>query len=164
MNLGVLDEQPGLSARPVHQRLLDQALAALDRVSAQHWRQGPGARFSKKDFSPGQMHVLMLLREGGPLTVGQLTEMLGVSMPSVSSLLDRLEEHGLVARQRDSSDRRLVHVVLTQTGDADAEEAAGFRRAAAQQVLAQFEEDELEALLKVLAATERTISCLDGRP
>ncbi len=164
MNSEALGEQPALTARPVHQRLLDEALAALDRLSAQHWRQGPGARFSKRDFSPGQMRVLMLLREAGPLTVGQLTEMLGVSMPSVSSLLDRLEEHGLVARRRDGGDRRLVHVGLTETGDADAEEAAGFRRAAAQQVLARFEEDELEALLKVLAATERTISCLDRKP
>jgi len=144
----------------VREHLIAEALATLDRLSAQHWRQGPGARFSKKDLSPGQMHVLMLLHEVGPLTVGQLAEMLRVSMPSVSSVLDRLEEHGLVARQRDDGDRRMVHIMLTDRGAEDAAEAAGFRRAAAQQVLARFQEDELEALLKVLAATERTICCL----
>jgi DNA-binding MarR family transcriptional regulator len=142
-------------------RLIEEALAALDRMSAQHWRQGPGARFSKKDLSLGQMHVLMLLHEVGPLTVGQLAEMLRVSNPSVSSVLDRLEEHGLVARRRDADDRRLVHVLLTPQGAEDAAEAAGFRRAAAQQVLSRFEQDELEALLKVLTATERTICCLE---
>ena len=163
MSVEALGQPPAPAARPVRQRLLEDALAALDRMSAQHWRQGPGARFSKKDLSPGQMHVLMLLHEAGPLTVGQLAEMLRVSMPSVSSVLDRLEEHGLLARQRSDDDRRLVHVALTPRGAADAEEAAGFRRAAAQQVLSRFEDDELEALLKVLAATERTICCLEDK-
>jgi DNA-binding MarR family transcriptional regulator len=103
------------------------------------------------------MHVLMLLHERGALTVGQLAETLGVSMPSVSSQLDRLEEHQLVERRRDESDRRLVHIVLTDAGARDAEAAAGFRRELAEQLLAGFDQDELRALLTVLAAVERCI-------
>lgn len=141
--------------------LLSSALSALDRVTAQHWRQGPGASFARKDLSFGQMHVLMLLHQSGPLTVGQLAEILAVSMPSVSSMLDRLEEHSLVERRRDESDRRLVHVQLTDRGRAGAEEAAGFRRGAIERVLQQFSNSELEALLTVVEAVERTISCLD---
>ena len=160
MSVEALVQPPSPNPLPLRQSLIAEALATLDRLSAQHWRKGPAARFSKKDLSPGQMHVLMLLNEAGPLTVGQLAEMLRVSMPSVSSVLDRLEEHALVARQRDAEDRRMVHIVLTARGAEDAAEAAGFRRAAAQQVLARFEDDELEALLKVLAATERAICCL----
>lgn len=137
--------------------LRPQAVAALGRVFAHHWRQGPGACFARKDLSFGQMHVLMLLHERGALTVGQLAEMLGVSMPSVSSQLDRLEEHRLVVRRRDEPDRRLVHVVLTAGGARDAEAAAGFRRELADQVLNGFDEEELRALLTVLAAVERCI-------
>jgi DNA-binding MarR family transcriptional regulator len=142
-------------------QLLSLALSALDRVTSQHWRKGPGASFARKDLSFGQMHVVMLLHQLGPLTVGQLAEMLAVSMPSVSSMLDRLEEHSLVERRRDQSDRRLVHVALTDRGRAEAEEAAGFRREAIERVLQQFTDSELEALLTAVGAVERTISCLD---
>ncbi|HVD03538.1 MAG TPA: MarR family transcriptional regulator [Candidatus Dormibacteraeota bacterium] len=149
------------SVEASREQLLQMALTAIDQVAAQHWRKGPGARFARKDPSAGQMHVLMLLHESGPLTVGQLAEILAVSMPSVSSLLDRLEEHGLVERQRTGGDRRLVHVVLTPKGAADAEEAAGFRREAAERVLSQFTDAELQATLQVMGAVQRTISCLD---
>ena len=141
--------------------LLSSALSALDRVTAQHWRQGPGASFARKDLSFGQMHVLMLLHQLGPMTVGQMAEMLAVSMPSVSSMLDRLEEHSLVERHRDEADRRLVHVRLTDRGRAEAEEAAGFRRGAIEKVLQRFSDPELRALLTVVEAVERTIGCLD---
>ena len=140
--------------------LLSQAVAALGRVFAQHWRHGPGACFARKDISLGQIHVLMLLHEQGAVTVGQLAEMLGVSMPSVSSQLDRLEEHRLVERHRDESDRRLVHVVLTASGARDAEDAAGFRRELAEQVLRGFDEHELRALLTVLTAAERCMGAV----
>ncbi|MHB1639132.1 MAG: MarR family winged helix-turn-helix transcriptional regulator [Candidatus Dormibacteria bacterium] len=149
---------PQAQARPF---LLQEALTGLDRVSSRHWRKGPGASFARKDLSFGQMHMVMVLHELGPLTVGQLSDMLAVSMPSVSSMLDRLEEHGLAERQRDDSDRRLVHVRLTARGEAEAEEAAGFRRDATSRVLQQFSDHELRALLTVVEAVERTISCLD---
>ncbi len=154
---------PQIATEPAasHQQLLRLALDALDQVAAQHWRKGPAARFARKDTSAGQMHVLMLLREFGPVTIGQLAEILAVSMPSVSSLMDRLEEHGLVERQRAGEDRRQVHVVLTPKGAADAEEAAGFRRDAAERVLSKFTDAELQATLQVMGAVQRTISCLD---
>ena len=152
-----------VTTAPVPERteLLSHALAALDRVASQHWRKGPGASFARKDLSFGQMHVIMLLHELGPMTVGQLAEMLAVSMPSVSSMLDRLEEHSLVERRRDESARRLVHAQLAARGRAEAEEAAGFRRGAIERVLQRFSDPELEALLTVVGAVERTISCLD---
>ncbi|MDA8332569.1 MAG: MarR family winged helix-turn-helix transcriptional regulator [Candidatus Dormibacteraeota bacterium] len=157
MTIGPAGRGPGPAARGDDDSLLALSLAALGRVLAQHWRQGPGSCFARKDLSFGQMHVLMLLHERGALTVGQLAETLGVSMPSVSSQLDRLEEHQLVERRRDESDRRLVHIVLTDAGARDAEAAAGFRRELAEQLLAGFDQDELRALLTVLAAVERCI-------
>lgn len=143
------------------EELLGRALNSLDRISSKHWRKGPGASFARKDLSFGQMHVIMLLHQLGPMTVGQLAEMLTVSMPSVSSMLDRLEEHSLVERHRDEADRRLVHVRLTDRGRAEAEDAAGFRRGAIEKVLQRFSDPELRALLTVVEAVERTIGCLD---
>lgn len=148
------------SAVPVTSRevLLEQALGNLEELMAHEWRQGPGARWARRDLSIAQMHLMMVLRENGPATVSRLAEDLGISPPSVSSALDRLEEHGLAVRRRDSEDRRVVHANLSSRGRAAAEEACGFRRQKVRHLVGHFDERELQALLTVLAAVRRGIA------
>ncbi|MGH7610695.1 MAG: MarR family winged helix-turn-helix transcriptional regulator [Candidatus Dormibacteria bacterium] len=141
---------------PTRERLLDQAQGALDDLISQHWRQGPGSFFARHDLTGHQVHLLMLLQERGPATAGQLAETLGISPPSISSALDRLEEHGLAVRERDLRDRRVVHAVLSRRGRSVAEEACGFKRQRMRWLLSQFDEGELRALLTVLEAVRRS--------
>lgn len=65
-------------------------------------------------------HQLMLalaaLSEGAIPTVGALARHLLIRHHSVVGLLDRLEERGLVARERGTRDRRQVRVSLTPAG------------------------------------------------
>jgi DNA-binding MarR family transcriptional regulator len=138
--------------------LLDKAIESLDELATQHWKQGPGARWAHHDLSIAQMHLLLVLHERGPATVSQLAEAIGISVPSASSALDREEEAGLVQRRRDRQDRRLVHVTLSARGRELAEQASGFKRQQARQLLGLFERRELEALLTVLAAAQRCFS------
>jgi DNA-binding MarR family transcriptional regulator len=63
-----------------------------------------------------------------------------------------------VLRQLDREDRRVVRVLLSAKGREVALEACGFRRQKARQLLRQFESRELEALLTVLAAAQRSLS------
>jgi len=62
------------------------------------------------------VEVLQHLAAGGPLTVGEQAEHLGLRRNSVSELLTRLEAKGLVARVRDERDERRVLVWLTDAG------------------------------------------------
>ena len=62
------------------------------------------------------LEVLQHLAASGPLTVGEQAEHLGLRRNSVSELLQRLEEKGLVARIRDERDERRVLVWLTEAG------------------------------------------------
>ncbi|MFI5283797.1 MAG: MarR family winged helix-turn-helix transcriptional regulator [Candidatus Dormibacterales bacterium] len=48
--------------------------------------------------------------------LGQLGSELNVAPPSMTRLVDRLEERGLIARQRDDDDRRKVVATLTEKG------------------------------------------------
>ncbi|HVC40162.1 MAG TPA: MarR family winged helix-turn-helix transcriptional regulator [Candidatus Dormibacteraeota bacterium] len=140
------------------ERLLERALAALHELMAQNWRQSPGGRWARRDLSVGQMHLLMVLQELGPATVGQLAEALEVSPPSVSAALDRLEEHGLAVRRRDQQDRRVVHAALSSRGRSAAEEACGFRSQKVRHLVEQFDAHELEALLTVVQAVQRRVA------
>jgi DNA-binding MarR family transcriptional regulator len=154
MAVETLDAEEAAARR----ELLERAVDSLDELATQHWRHGPGARWARHDLSIAQMHMLLVLHESGPATVSGLAEAIGISLPSASSALDRLEEHALVLRQRDREDRRVVRVLLSAKGREVALEACGFRRQKARQLLRQFESRELEALLTVLAAAQRSLS------
>jgi DNA-binding MarR family transcriptional regulator len=60
--------------------------------------------------SPGHVQILIALSRG-PHSVGQLAQVMGVSAPAVSQLVDRLVEHGMVERRHGATaDRRVVEV------------------------------------------------------
>lgn len=60
-------------------------------------------------ISPGHVQIMIALTRG-PHSVGQLAEVLGVSPPAATRLVDRLVEHGIVERRHDREDRRVVLV------------------------------------------------------
>ena len=62
-----------------------------------------------------QVRVLRRLARQ-PRSLGQLGADLALAPPSMTRLVDRLEERGLIARSRDAEDRRKVLVTLTAEG------------------------------------------------
>jgi DNA-binding MarR family transcriptional regulator len=65
-----------------------------------------------------QYNVLRILRGAGStgLCRNELRDRMLTRMPDVTRLLDRMEEAGLVARARDSDDRRMVSTRITEAG------------------------------------------------
>jgi DNA-binding MarR family transcriptional regulator len=53
---------------------------------------------------------------GRELTLKEVSEFASVSLPAASRTVDDLVRRGLVARQEDTSDRRMKRVSLTETG------------------------------------------------
>lgn len=70
------------------------------------------------DVTATQYNVLRILRGAGQkgLCREDIKERLIAQVPDVTRLLDRLEEAGLVGRERDSVDRRLVTTRITDAG------------------------------------------------
>src|SRR5690242_17959656 len=76
------------------------------------------------ELEPRQLQALWWLRAEGLLTVNTLARRMGMAMPPMTRLLDRLEELGLVLRHRGTrTDKRHVLVRLTGKGSAAADEA-----------------------------------------
>ena len=69
------------------------------------------------DLSPTQYNVLRILR-GAPegLACGEIAGRMITRDPDVTRLLDRLEKRGLIARSRESKDRRMVLTRITPEG------------------------------------------------
>ncbi len=68
------------------------------------------------DLTVPQFGVLEALHHLGPLTLGDLADKLLVTGGNVTYVMDRLEEQGLVVRERMGTDRRVVHAHLTAEG------------------------------------------------
>lgn len=60
--------------------------------------------------------VLIGLIENGPMTVGDLSRHIAVDLSTVSHVLRRLEQDGLVKRMRETKDNRVVIATLTESG------------------------------------------------
>ncbi len=102
-----------------------------------------------------QLKVLLLVAsEPGPTTQG-LAERLHVSAPTMSGVLDRLVEHGLVRRVEDVADRRVRRLVATAEGLQTAETVTSLGEWHRQQVLAQLDLADLEALAQGFRAVLR---------
>lgn len=65
-----------------------------------------------------QYNVLRILRGAGPegLCRNEVRDRLISQVPDVTRLLDRLEDAGLIARERSTADRRLVSTRITADG------------------------------------------------
>lgn len=106
----------------------------------------------QREVSLPQLHVLTALHELGPVTVSELAQMLHTSAPSASAIVDRLEEPGLVRRVRDAIDRRVVHVEISEQGSGVVEELIGLKRDMMQRLLGAMSEDELQDVMRGVAA------------
>jgi DNA-binding MarR family transcriptional regulator len=70
------------------------------------------------ELSLAQYNMLRVLRGAGPagMTCGDVSGRLIKHDPDVTRLADRLEKRGLIARNRDVSDRRVVRTNITRAG------------------------------------------------
>lgn len=76
------------------------------------------ARVVRSGLTIPQFGILEALYHLGPLSLGELAEKLLVTGGNVTYVMDRLEEQGLVFRQRSEMDRRVVEARLTPEGEA----------------------------------------------
>lgn len=64
----------------------------------------------------GQNRILRILAERGPISQKELTDLLQIQPGSMSEILAKLENRGLLTREKDPQDRRRIIVTLTREG------------------------------------------------
>jgi DNA-binding MarR family transcriptional regulator len=97
----------------------DAGLASTLRVSVMRLsRRLRNERDASYDLSASQLAVLGTLWRLGPLSIGDLAAAEKVQPPSMTRTVTCLCEKGLLRRDADSADKRLVVVSLTEAADA----------------------------------------------
>ncbi len=141
------DAVPGNAPRLPADELLDELTgwAPRDRLRMfSAWHRG--------SLSIVHLTVLALLESGGPLSMSAVAEALDVSQASATGIIDRMEERGLVHRQRDDEDRRIVAIHLADAGAAVSAQLLERRRAHLREILAELSEDDIAAFLRGIRA------------
>lgn len=111
------------------------------------------AKVAEYDLTVPQFGILEALHHLGPLSLGELAGKLLVTGGNVTYIMDRLEDEGLVTRERSGEDRRVVEGRLTPEGRALVEDVfPGHVEFIDELVdaLEPREQDELRRLLKKL--------------
>jgi DNA-binding MarR family transcriptional regulator len=90
--------------------------------------------------------VLNRLHREGPSRLTDLAAKEGVSQPSMTQLIQRMERHGLVARRTDPEDGRVALVVVTEAGTTILHGRRQVRRERLAELLTTLTPDEARAL------------------
>lgn len=105
------------------------------------------------DLTFSQFGVLEALYHLGSLTQGEISAKMLKSGSNLTTVIDNLERAGLVCRERDTKDRRVIHVHLTEAGTRKIEAVLPGHVAALVEefsVLSASEQETLGALCKKL--------------
>lgn len=103
---------PSIGAAPTQpaEHLAERLRLAVTRLARRLRQQSePGA-------SPTQLAVLATVERAGPITLGDLAAAERVQPPTITVAVGRLEALGLVRREPDEVDRRVVRVRIDTAG------------------------------------------------
>lgn len=80
--------------------------------------------------------------------MGRIAELLDVSLPNVTGIVERMVDHGLVARIRSDDDRRIVSVAVTDAGRQTVEEIDLVRRSQLAAVICRLSAEQQQRALR----------------
>jgi DNA-binding MarR family transcriptional regulator len=129
-------------------------VALLTRLLVRHL----GGTWSRTEIS------LLNTLSYGPRRITELAEFERLAQPTMTQLVKRLEHDGLVARERQADDGRVVLVALTEEGVAAVEDFRDQASAALGTCLAEMPDDQVEALAAATETVTQLVTLLQQRP
>ncbi|MGW1893225.1 MarR family winged helix-turn-helix transcriptional regulator [Streptomyces sp. NPDC002004] len=153
-------ERPDLDTGPL------EVLARLHR-SFLRYNSRLTASIERHGLSVAGFDVLTALRRSGEpyrLTAGQLADSGLVSSAGVTLRIDRLEKDGLIVRERDADDRRVVYSRLTDKGLATVDTVFAEHLDNERRMLGELSPSECRQLARLLRKLESSILASDDDP
>jgi DNA-binding MarR family transcriptional regulator len=125
----------------------EEVVGIMARLMETH-PQGKAA--SMADFDLLYNICVVFSQRQEPITMGELSQALGVPLSTATRIVDWLVKNGNVERLPDPEDRRIVRVTLTETGRAMYQAGNESIRKRAELLLRPFTADERENLVLLL--------------
>lgn len=105
--------------------------------------------------TPEQFDLLTHLLKSGALTMTELASRRSVALNTTTALVDRLVAAGLVERQSDPADRRLVRAATTEKGRLLVAGLRDARRQVVREMLERLSDEDISHIQSALPALAR---------
>jgi DNA-binding MarR family transcriptional regulator len=126
-------------------------LADLLHRLTRRLRRGQAQQLAPLGLTPAQERALRVIARGDePRRMTELADQLGIVPRSLTTVIDALEEAGLVRREVDARNRRATLIHLTEKGGAVRDDMREARRRAAEDLFAPLAAGDREALARLL--------------
>ena len=128
------------------QNTAEEVMAELGPLVAGE-RAAFAARCHGRGISMAHVFLMSMIDKHGALPMTRVAEFLGSGLPTATGLVSRMEERGLVRRDHDTRDRRVVLVSLTDAGAGEVRELHEARQRRMSAAIAQLSASEQAGLL-----------------
>ena len=117
----------------------------------------PPGEWSQTELTMVQLRTIVMLSER-PKRMTEIASHAGTSLPSATSIIDRLVSKGLVERQPDPHDRRVVSCALSAAGQEEVERIWRMGRQQIELAAEMLTTEEMEAVVKGMAILAEAVS------
>lgn len=122
--------------------LLGRAMTRSDPSRLEDW--------VERGLTLTQLRLLFILRDNEGASAGYLADFLHVMPSTLTRIVDRVVRQGLVCRETDDGDRRMVRHSLTEAGANAVAELERSGRARMNEVMDRLSTEQLERLVEAL--------------
>ncbi|MEI8333093.1 MAG: MarR family transcriptional regulator [Chloroflexota bacterium] len=149
---------PSTGREATVRRITEAHERLMHLLSAAH-----SADFIEVGVTMSQAKLLYVVAAAGEMHMAELPPLLGVSLSTVSGLVDRLVDQGLLARREDRADRRQVVVAPTEAGLAAIERFRELNVRQLRELLENVDPDALADVDRGYAVLVEAAASLAGR-
>lgn len=135
-------------------RLLAECMQGFERLSGQYVR--------KSGLTHAQFDIIATLGNTDGMSYKELGEKTLITKGTLTGVIERLEQKGLVERARSSCDKRSYFIRLSAQGEQVFRDVFPQVVAYGGKVFAQYSEADFEALEKTLSGLKQVISAADA--
>ena len=118
-------------------------------------------RFGDRQRQPNQLRLLRLLDNKGELTNSDLVEALDIRPSSVSALVQKLEDLGLISRRESETHKRVQLIALTDDGKKFIETTGKLKTDLPDQIFSGLSEEEQAQLLTLIEKLSADLATRD---
>jgi len=123
------------------QRILGCSEAIIQKTTT-----GRDRAWLSVELTMPQLKTLICVRKTNGATSGQIANNLGVALSTITGIVDRLAEQGLVSRHEDPRDRRITRVLPTPRGQQLVDGLLQVRNEAITTILSHLTSEQLQTV------------------
>ncbi|HPR41378.1 MAG TPA: MarR family transcriptional regulator [Candidatus Methanofastidiosa archaeon] len=114
------------------------------------------------EVNQDQMMIMGMLSHKGRMKVSEISDEIGLSISTVSGILDGMESKKILRRIRSDEDRRVVYVALEEKYKDFFEEKHKKMKKNMSRLLERMTDEEIDTILSAMDILNRTIAAVEG--